>query len=545
MKMIIGTFKKKVRKKFIHQIFSFHPEFRTFVMAISGGGHEGQDTRYASCMYRWIHFPASSICPVDMQIPICYCIIASYPFLSFFDVLLLHLLQARETGVKSSCISNDFIDIAGKEEREYIEKVLEEILSYHLPEAGGSITITFHAKQVHPFMLSRTPFAADVDEKSLTILRWGLPILLVHNVSIKIIYQIISCLAVEMRVIVVCEDLQLLSATILVATALLQPMVWAGPLITILPATMYEYIEAPVPYVLGVQEVPANLSNTQGVAIVFPIRDEIVLHAKDKEQLQYMEVGKRDELCEELDPLVNMFSENEASVSRKARIVECIIKRFQQHMKLIVDTCDLLSELREGNEKDDFTTAIGGTSAIGFFDIIVSSQMYQSMKHYQSQENHSPSHTKFNHSSPRKRVEKASENNQLSQLSRSISELFLISMSGCSTRSESHSKKSHEAQPVPGDQIHLKRLRAMVEADRRHSKVGAARERRGKMNYVFSIHNDLIQFLEFSPSFTNPTMVSKSKRTNKAKDRQVNQGKINVKNSASFITSFYSSACQV
>ena len=48
---------------------------------------------------------------------------------------------------------------------------------------------------------------------------------------------------VEMRIIIACDDVEILSATVLTLTSLLRPLRWAGALVTILPPFINEYLE--------------------------------------------------------------------------------------------------------------------------------------------------------------------------------------------------------------------------------------------------------------------------------------------------------------
>lgn len=54
-----------------------------------------------------------------------------------------------------------------------------------------------------------------------------------------------------LQVIVVSQDLGLLSSTVLALTALTRPLLWVHPLVPVMPVDMGEVLSAPVPYLIG------------------------------------------------------------------------------------------------------------------------------------------------------------------------------------------------------------------------------------------------------------------------------------------------------
>lgn len=63
-----------------------------FVLMLSGGGAQGQSIQYACCMKAWIRIQYLNGKRVDMDVPICYCIITQVPFIPFFKNVLQQLL---------------------------------------------------------------------------------------------------------------------------------------------------------------------------------------------------------------------------------------------------------------------------------------------------------------------------------------------------------------------------------------------------------------------------------------------------------------------
>ena len=124
----------------------------------------------------------------------------------------------------------------------YLNMVFMKISSYKMPSAGNSILLSPYPNQRVHLALGRTPVEEESEEEILSLLRWALPILL-SVMSTENILQILGYLMVEVRVIVVCEDIQLLTGTVIAVTSLLRPLHWAGPIIPVLPPSLYEYLE--------------------------------------------------------------------------------------------------------------------------------------------------------------------------------------------------------------------------------------------------------------------------------------------------------------
>lgn len=80
------------------------------------------------------------------------------------------------------------------------------------------------------------------DEKNTLLLQWSLPHLL-SRLSIEQVLRIVELLLLEMKVVVVSKSLTLLSSATLGIASLLHPLKWAGPLITVLPPFLHEYLE--------------------------------------------------------------------------------------------------------------------------------------------------------------------------------------------------------------------------------------------------------------------------------------------------------------
>jgi hypothetical protein len=64
---------------------------------------------------------------------------------------------------------------------------------------------------------------------------------------------------------------------------LLRPYVWQGPIIPILPSDMTEYLQSPVPYIVGILDLPTALIKELTDVLIVKITkgtDEVILPKK-------------------------------------------------------------------------------------------------------------------------------------------------------------------------------------------------------------------------------------------------------------------------
>ena len=100
-------------------------------------------------------------------------------------------------------------------------------------------------------------------------LLWALPALLRHLPLDQIILSI-GCVLAEFKIIVVGEDLGVVSGCVLALVNLLRPLKWSCPVIVTLPFSMYECLESPVPLILGMQSLPDGFNLGPGMIMIDP-----------------------------------------------------------------------------------------------------------------------------------------------------------------------------------------------------------------------------------------------------------------------------------
>lgn len=92
------------------------------------------------------------------------------------------------------------------------------------------------------------------------------------------VLRVLSAVLCERSVLFVCEDVSVLSSIALSTLAAVQPLAWQGIFIPLLPTTISDAIEAPVPYIIGVPSVDEGAVSLDHVIVVDVARDRLTNH---------------------------------------------------------------------------------------------------------------------------------------------------------------------------------------------------------------------------------------------------------------------------
>ena len=117
-------------------------------------------------------------------------------------------------------------------------------------------------------------------EENHFIMSWALPVLL-RYLPLDQIMLALGCAMTEMKIIVRYDDFRVISSIILALTQLLKPLRWCLPVIVILPDELSEFVESPVPIIIGLQKIPEYLSSTERYAVIDPEAKMVYLNAED------------------------------------------------------------------------------------------------------------------------------------------------------------------------------------------------------------------------------------------------------------------------
>lgn len=80
----------------------------------------------------------------------------------------------------------------------------------------------------------------------------------------------------EKQIVVACSNLGILCASVLSVIPLIQPYRWQSLLMTVLPNDMLEFLDAPVPYIVGIKNMPSEVqSKFTNVIVVDANRNQV------------------------------------------------------------------------------------------------------------------------------------------------------------------------------------------------------------------------------------------------------------------------------
>ena len=193
--------------------------------------------------------------PAAVVAPRCYCFLSRFPFFHLhFEVL--YALLARERLFNVTCLMGGVSDKDREHEKQQsateITQILSEYRAKPVPAIGQSLSFKL------PGELRSLDFSCPEGNEDMILAEWCVPILCSH-VSPKTLVKVFICALLEQRIIFVCEDLGILSAALLAVIPLLFPYVWQSVFLPVLPENMAEFLQAPVPFLVGVRQLPCDV----------------------------------------------------------------------------------------------------------------------------------------------------------------------------------------------------------------------------------------------------------------------------------------------
>ena len=109
---------------------------------------------------------------------------------------------------------------------------------------------------------------------------------LLYALSAKNIVKVISALLQEQRILLVSTQIDTLTLCAEAFVSLLYPFKWMHPFVPLLPTQLIEYLEAPTPYLMGVQthvyETEECQQALEGVLVVQLDYDKIIVPKENK-----------------------------------------------------------------------------------------------------------------------------------------------------------------------------------------------------------------------------------------------------------------------
>nr|XP_004292250.2 PREDICTED: uncharacterized protein LOC101314825 isoform X1 [Fragaria vesca subsp. vesca] len=270
-----------------------------------------------------------------------------------------------EDDLSSTCEREFSDDLIMAWARENKNDLLQIVCGFHalpLPERGSELVFQ-PLEHLQATQYKRPPIAAlgfdekyldssenpevdaklAADEEALSLSLWTTATVC-RVLSVESILALVAGVLLEKQVIVVCPNLGVLSAIVLSIIPMIRPFQWQSLMLPILPGKMLDFLDAPVPFIIGIEQVPADLKKkTSDPVVVNVVRDQVKLPHHLPTLPRYKD------LALELAPIHSKMSQ-EGSFARKHPVYRCnevqaeAAAQFLKVMKNYIES--LCSELR-------------------------------------------------------------------------------------------------------------------------------------------------------------------------------------------------------
>ncbi|XP_077250909.1 DENN (AEX-3) domain-containing protein isoform X2 [Tasmannia lanceolata] len=134
--------------------------------------------------------------------------------------------------------------------------------------------------------------------------------------SLESVLALFTGALLEKQVLVVCPNLGILSATVLSVIPIIRPFEWQSLLLPVLPRKMLDFLDAPVPYIVGIQHKPADMKlKTSNLIRINVYKDEVKMSSLPQ-------LPRHRELVAELGPIHARLS-CENSIAKRHPVYKC------------------------------------------------------------------------------------------------------------------------------------------------------------------------------------------------------------------------------
>ncbi|XP_050208072.1 uncharacterized protein LOC126657431 [Mercurialis annua] len=134
--------------------------------------------------------------------------------------------------------------------------------------------------------------------------------------SLETILALVTGVLLEKQVVVVCPNLGVLSAVVLSLGPMIRPFQWQSLFLPVLPGRMLDFLDAPVPFIVGIQQKPEDWKmKTFNLVHVNVLKDQVKM-------CHLPALPRYKELVSELAPLHCRLS-YQSSIAKKHPVYRC------------------------------------------------------------------------------------------------------------------------------------------------------------------------------------------------------------------------------
>ncbi|KAL4367084.1 hypothetical protein GQ457_05G003570 [Hibiscus cannabinus] len=268
---------------------------------------------------------------------------------SFRNCSSCHSLFSPARSLTSEDNNDEDDDLFWNSEKEYGDDIILEwakenkndllqiVCGYHalaLPERGSEIVfqplehlqaIEYVRSPLSALALDENYFssfeAAEINaqvaaaEEALALSEWTTATIC-RVLSLDGILAVVAGVLLEKQVVVVCPNLGVLSAVVLSLIPMIRPFQWQSLMLPVLPMRMLDFLDAPVPFVVGVQDKPADMKMRTSNLV------QVNLAKKQVKTCYTPQLPQRKELVSELGPIHSRLY-FEGSIAKKHPTYRC------------------------------------------------------------------------------------------------------------------------------------------------------------------------------------------------------------------------------
>jgi len=271
----------------------------------------------------------------------CYCFLSKFPFFRLhFEAMYSLLARERLYRIESfmNYMSSMTLDpfapaAATPQESNQVLAIVQAYYDKFVPKEGSTLKFSL------PGELRSFEFTCPPGNEDIQIAEWGIPTLF-HKLSLHNIITLLTAILIEKQTIIVCNNLGYLSAVTLSLLPLLRPYVYQGVFVPILPATWTEYLQAPVPFVIGMRDLTKEQQKLIGddKVIVWLEKDKII---EPKAGIPSLPEEKR--LTDKLKPFHKEVRANAKSTDpfkdkHYSEQVHTVLKAFREYHSWLMDS---------------------------------------------------------------------------------------------------------------------------------------------------------------------------------------------------------------
>ncbi|KAI4376499.1 hypothetical protein MLD38_014254 [Melastoma candidum] len=219
--------------------------------------------------------------------------------------------EVSVSGQEDTSDHNDILEWA-KANSYGLLQIISEYYRIHCPARGSTIDLKSCCTSLE---VAEARNALLIEEEASSLSIWTVACIC-GTLRLEHVLTMFAAALLEKQIVVVCSNLGILSAIVLSIIPLIRPYQWQSLLMPVLPNDMSEFLDAPVPYVVGVKnktsEVQSKLMN-------------VILVDANKNQVKSStipQLPKHKELLSSLSPFHAKLV-GESFLGRKRPVCEC------------------------------------------------------------------------------------------------------------------------------------------------------------------------------------------------------------------------------